>query len=132
MKATSVSIFNSALLRVEDAPTVHDELTRRLGTPDTCFNEPPDQRGSLWVIESPASARSDINEHFTWASSLVERHSDFLRALVTSGVRVTLHLACNTNLGYALIGFDTALFSPFVHTGIEIEFYAGFDSTNVA
>jgi len=125
MKSTSVSCVYSALLRIEDAPAVHEELTRRLGTPDTCFDEPAEQRGALWVIESPVAATSDINEHFAWASSLVERHSDFLHQLVASGARVTLHLACNTNLDYALIGFDTVLFRPFVHTGIGIEFYAG-------
>lgn len=75
MKSTDVSSY-SALLRIEDAPSLHEELTRRLGTPDTCFDDPPEQRGALWVIESPVLGHADIDEHFAWASSLVEQHSE--------------------------------------------------------
>jgi hypothetical protein len=69
----------------------------------------------------------DINEHLAWAASVVGPQVDFLRELVASGVRVTLHLACDTNLDYALIGFDSVHFRPFVDAGVEIEFYAGLD-----
>jgi len=128
MSSTPVSLFCSALIRVEGAPAVHEELTRRLGTPDTCFDEPVGKRGPLWVLESPVSASADINEHLAWAASVVESQSDFLRELVASGVSVILHLACDTDVGYALLGFDTVMFRPFVDTGIAIEFYVGHGS----
>jgi hypothetical protein len=82
-------------------------------------------------MKSRVPAGSDINEHFAWFAELVERNSDFFRKLVVSGVPVTLRLECNTNLDYALIGFDTFLFKPFVSTGIAIEFYAGLESSDV-
>jgi hypothetical protein len=124
-----VSISYAASLRVEDAAPIHDELTRRLGPPDECINKTPGKLRSLWAMKSRVPAGSDINEHFAWLAELVERNNDFFRELVVSGVRVTLRLECNTNLDYALIGFDTFLFKPFVSTGIAIEFYAGLESS---
>lgn len=131
MSSIPVTLHCSALIRVEGAPGVHEELTRRLGIPDTCFDEAVEKRGALWVLESPVSARADINEHLAWAASVVESQKDYLRDLVASGVRVTLHLACDTNIGYALLGFDAVLFRPFVETGIAIEFYAGLQSSKM-
>lgn len=131
MSSTPVTLFYSALIRVENAPAVHEELTRRLGIPDTCFDEPAGKRGALWVLESPMPAKADINEHLAWAASAVEPQIDFLRELVASGVRITLHLACDTNIGYALLGFNTVLFRPFVETGIAIEFYTGHGSAEL-
>lgn len=132
MKAIPVSLSYTAILRVEGAPALHAQLTQRLGDPATAFTQPPDARSSLWVLESPRSSTDDINEHFAWAAALVEQHETFFRELVSSGVRVTLHLASYTNLDYSLIGFDTHLFAPFVRTGISIEFYAGLESTEIA
>lgn len=127
VNTNAISLSYGALLRVEGAAFIHDELTRRFGTPDQCINQPPGNRGSLWAIKSRVSAALDINVHLAWLAELVERNSDFFRELVVSGVSVTLRLECNTNLDYALIGFDAFLLKAFVSTGIAIEFYAGLD-----
>ena len=132
MNTNAISVSYAALLRVEGAAFIHDELTRRLGVPDECINTPPGKLRSLWAMKSRAPAGSDINVHLAWLAELVERNSDFLREIVVSGVPVALRLECNTNLDYALVGFDAFLFKAFVSTGIAIEFYAGLESSNVA
>jgi hypothetical protein len=127
-KSTSVSLHFTAILRVEGAPELHDELNSRLGAPSTVLCEPSDPRRNLWALETPRPAIADINEHLAWAAALVETHEDFFQKLVSENIRVTLHLGCTTNIEYALLGFDTHLFGPFVRTGISLEFYAGLNS----
>lgn len=106
-------IWLSSLLRVEDAPEAHEQLTKRFGTPDTVYRrgdripyrQNENYSFSLWCIEDSFKFESNIEKHLDWVNRLIEGHERFLRKLAAQGTPAVFHVAIHTG-SFAMTHWD--------------------------
>jgi hypothetical protein len=122
MAAPGPKYWCHGLLRIMDAPHLHEEIILTLGEGDECHrkgDEIPDRPGKTWgndicLLETKISERHEIPEHLNWLCDFIRPHEDKIRRWISEGARVDLYFsyACNDDhRGFSIPGDSLSIFS---------------------
>lgn len=101
MDEATIYCAHSATLRIVDAGTRHDEITRVTGLVPSRVHrkgEVVDDKTGLvwpsdyWAIKSPLPKVASMTTHLAWLWVQVEPHADYFRRLIREGVH--MHVYC--------------------------------------
>ena len=130
-RTKNLRVWLDSLLRVEDAPSFHEGLTKRLGTPHTAYcrgESVPDRpresyRFSLWCIEYVGPQCDQVSRHCRWLTRLIHGHEPFFRELARAGKRAVFHLAIHSSPGASeVFDFDAQALRALQRARISLEF----------